>query len=275
MTDYLDAAGLTPYLEKLGFALVGFGCTTCIGNSGPLPDEVADAVDGRTTSPSSPSCRATATSRDGSTRRCARATSPRRRSWSRTRSPVTSTSTCPRDPLGDRAGRDAVYLRDLWPSPDEVREAIAGVGLARAVRARVRRASSTATSAGTRCRRPTGPVYAWDPASTYVQEPPFFGDLDAAPSDPGDIVGARCLVKVGDSITTDHISPAGSIKVDSPAGRYLIERGVAAAGLQLLRRAAREPRGDDARDVRERPAAQRARAGHARARGRRTCPTAR
>ncbi len=113
---------------------------------------------------------------------------------------------------------------------------------------------------------PTGPAYDWDPDSTYVREPPFFQKASADPVGSGEvegsrIEGARILVAVGDSITTDHISPAGAIRPDSPAGRYLLEHGVPAAGLQLVRGEAREPRGDDAGNVRERAPAQRARAG--------------
>jgi len=129
------------------------------------------------------------------------------------------------EPLGHGPDGSAVYLRDVWPSPQEVREAIA----ASVSPDQFEREYGRIFEGDERWRSlptPEGPVYAWDPSSTYVQEPPFFEALAAVPAAPSDIVRARCLVKVGDSITTDHISPAGAIKPDSPAGRYLIERGV-------------------------------------------------
>jgi aconitate hydratase len=224
VTEYLDAAGLTPYLDKLGFSLVGFGCTTCIGNSGPLPDEVADAV----------------TEND----LAVVAVLSGNRNFEGRIHPLVRASYLASPPLvvayalaghaevdlssqslGATADGTEVYLRDLWPSSDEVRAAIA----ASVSPQQFEREYGRIFDGDERWRglpTPEGPVYAWDPSSTYVQEPPFFGNLDPAPSEPVDIVGARCLVKVGDSITTDHISPAGAIKVESPAGRYLIERGV-------------------------------------------------
>jgi len=224
VTEYLDAAGLTPYLDKLGFSLVGFGCTTCIGNSGPLPEEVANAVtdndlavvavlsgnrnfEGRI----HPLVRASYL-----------ASPPLVVAYALAGHAEVDLST---QPLGATPDGTEVYLRDLWPSSDEVRASIA----ASVTSEQFEREYGKIFDGDERWRglpTPGGPVYAWDPSSTYVQEPPFFGDLDPEPSEPVDIVGARCLVKVGDSITTDHISPAGAIKVDSPAGRYLIERGV-------------------------------------------------
>jgi aconitate hydratase len=224
VTEYLDAAGLTPYLDKLGFSLVGFGCTTCIGNSGPLPDEVADAV----------------TEND----LAVVAVLSGNRNFEGRIHPLVRASYLASPPLvvayalaghvevdlssqslGATADGTEVFLRDLWPSPDEVQAAIA----ASVSPEQFEREYGRIFDGDERWRglpTPVGPVYAWDPSSTYVQEPPFFGNLDPEPSEPVDIIGARCLVKVGDSITTDHISPAGAIKVDSPAGRYLIERGV-------------------------------------------------
>ena len=224
VTEYLDAAGLTPYLDKLGFSLVGFGCTTCIGNSGPLPDEVADAV--------TENDLAVVAVLSGNRNFEGRIHPLVRASYLASPPLVVAYALAGHaevdlssQPLGATADGTEVYLRDLWPSSDEVQAAIA----ASVSPEQFEREYGRIFDGDERWRglpTPEGPVYAWDPSSTYVQEPPFFGNLDPAPSEPVDIVGARCLVKVGDSITTDHISPAGAIKVDSPAGRYLIERGV-------------------------------------------------
>ncbi len=224
VTEYLDAAGLTPYLDKLGFSLVGFGCTTCIGNSGPLPDEVADAV--------TENDLAVVAVLSGNRNFEGRIHPLVRASYLASPPLVVAFALAGHvdidlstEPLGTTPDGTPVHLRDLWPSTGEVREAIA----ASVSPDQFQREYGRIFDGDERWRAlptPGGPVYDWDTSSTYVREPPFFGDLDATPSDPGDIVGARCLVKVGDSITTDHISPAGSIKVDAPAGRYLIERGV-------------------------------------------------
>ena len=224
VTEYLDAAGLTPYLDKLGFSLVGFGCTTCIGNSGPLPDEVADAV--------TENDLAVVAVLSGNRNFEGRIHPLVRASYLASPPLVVAYALAGHaevdlssQPLGATAEGTEVYLRDLWPSSDEVRAAIA----ASVSPEQFEREYGRIFDGDERWRglpTPEGPVYAWDPSSTYVQEPPFFSDLHPAPSEPVDIVGARCLVKVGDSITTDHISPAGAIKVESPAGRYLIERGV-------------------------------------------------
>jgi aconitate hydratase len=222
VTDYLDRAGLTPYLDKLGFSLVGYGCTTCIGNSGPLPEQVANAVDegdlnvvavlsgnrnfeGRI----HPQVRASYL-----------ASPPLCVAYALAGSVQIDLTT---EPLG-RGTDGPVFLSDIWPEPDEVAEAI--------------RTSLEPQQFETEYGRiwdgdehwaalpsPTGPMYDWDPDSTYVQEPPFFDGLDDAVVG-GNIEGARVLVKVGDSITTDHISPAGSIKAESPAGEYLKAHGV-------------------------------------------------
>jgi aconitate hydratase len=224
VTEYLDAAGLTPYLDKLGFSLVGFGCTTCIGNSGPLPDDVADAV--------TRGDLAVAAVLSGNRNFEGRIHPQVRGSYLASPPLVVAFALAGHlevdlssEPLGTSADGTEVYLRDLWPSAEEVREAIA----AAVSPEQFEREYGRIFDGDERWRSlptPEGPAYAWDPDSTYVQEPPFFLDIDAEPSDPPDVLRARCLVKVGDSITTDHISPAGSIKVDSPAGRYLTEHGI-------------------------------------------------
>ncbi|HEX7345209.1 MAG TPA: aconitate hydratase AcnA, partial [Candidatus Limnocylindrales bacterium] len=222
VTDYLDRAGLTPYLDELGFALVGYGCTTCIGNSGPLIDEVAQAVDDHDLN--------VVAVLSGNRNFEGRVHPQVRASYLASPPLCVAYALAGRldldlttDPIG-RSADGPVYLRDIWPSPEDVRDAVA--------------AAITDEQFTTQYGRiwdgdehwrglptPTGPVYDWAADSTYVREPPFFdGSGDARPV--GDIEGARILVKVGDSITTDHISPAGSIKLDSPAGLYLRERGV-------------------------------------------------
>jgi len=221
VTDYLDRAGLTPYLEKLGFALVGYGCTTCIGNSGPLPDEVAAAVDERDLN--------VVAVLSGNRNFEGRIHPQVRASYLASPPLVVAYALAGRvdvdlttEPIGEGAD-GPVYLRDLWPSPIEiaeaVRDAITEEQFAEQY-ARIWEGDERWKGLPT----PEGPTYGWDPASTYVQEPPFFADLTPRPI--SDVDGARALVKVGDSITTDHISPAGSIKRDSPAGRYLTDHGV-------------------------------------------------
>ncbi|HSL10264.1 MAG TPA: aconitate hydratase AcnA [Actinomycetota bacterium] len=221
VTDYLDRAGLTPYLEKLGFGLVGYGCTTCIGNSGPLPDDVAAAVDERDLN--------VVAVLSGNRNFEGRIHPQVRASYLASPPLVVAYALAGRidldltsEPLGEGAD-GPVFLRDVWPSPVEIAEAVRDA----ITEDQFAQQYARIWEGDERWRRlptPPGPAYAWDPASTYVQEPPFFTDL--APPVAGDIEGARVLVKVGDSITTDHISPAGSIKADSPAGRYLVERGV-------------------------------------------------
>ncbi len=224
VTQYLDEAGLTPYLEELGFHTVGYGCTTCIGNSGPLPEPVSRAV------------------AEGDLVACA-VLSGNRNFEARIHPEVKANYlaspplvvayalagrldvdlTC--EPLGLGADGRPVYLADIWPSREEIGEVMA---------AAIRREMFARTYADVyggdeRWRSlpvPAGDVFAWDEASTYVRRPPYFDDMSREPLPVEDIRGARCLVMVGDSVTTDHISPAGAIKVESPAGRYLIEQGV-------------------------------------------------
>jgi len=221
VTDYLDRSGLTPYLEKLGFGLVGYGCTTCIGNSGPLIEEVATAVDEGDLN--------VVAVLSGNRNFEGRVHPQVRASYLASPPLVVAYALAGRadidlttQPLA-QGPEGPVFLRDLWPAPEEIAEAVAAAIEPQQFAeeyARIWDGDERWRALDT----PAGSVYAWDEASTYVQDPPFFAELE--PRRYEDIVGARILVKVGDSITTDHISPAGSIKVDSPAGRYLVERGV-------------------------------------------------
>ncbi|MEX0988770.1 MAG: aconitate hydratase AcnA [Actinomycetota bacterium] len=223
VTDYLDAAGLTPYLDKLGFGLVGYGCTTCIGNSGPLPDEVAEQIEERDLT--------VAAVLSGNRNFEGRIHALVRGSYLASPPLVVAYALAGRvdvdlttEPIGHADGTP-VFLRDVWPSPDEITEAVTQAVTAEQFRAQYARIFD-GDERWNALDSPTGAMYAWDPDSTYVQEPPFFAGLDQADAEPTDVIGARVLVKVGDSVTTDHISPAGAIKPDSPAGRYLLERGV-------------------------------------------------
>jgi len=206
-------------LERLGFHLVGYGCTTCIGNSGPLPDPVADAV----TSGELVVAAVLSGNRNFEgriTRSCARTTWRRRRWSSPTRSRGRWTSIPSRDPLGtDRQG-EPVFLRDVWPTPDEVRDA------RRAVDARLFREEYAKVTEGDEHWRsmpvPAGELYAWAPSSTYIKSPPFFSGMRPDPTPPGDVTGARVLALLGDSVTTDHISPPGRSRRTAPRGRYLV-----------------------------------------------------
>jgi len=226
VTDYLKQAGLLEHLEKLGFYLVGYGCTTCIGNSGPLASAEVEALvtDGDLSVVAVLSGNRNFEARIHPLVRASYLASP----------PLvvayalagTIRRDLTEDPLGQdvRTGRP-VYLKDLWPSPDEVDQVIR-----ECVRQEMYRHEYARIYDGDehwqRMRAPTGAIYEWDPDSTYVREPPYFEGFGPEPAPVRDIEGARVLVMVGDSVTTDHISPAGSIPPASPAGRYLISKGV-------------------------------------------------
>jgi aconitate hydratase len=224
VTEYLNAAGLTPYLEQLGFHLVGYGCTTCIGNSGPLPEEIAAAVRERQLVV----CAVLSGNRnfEGRIQQDVRANylaSPplvvayALAGWM-TRDLTT-------EPLGDDPSGQPVYLQDIWPTEQELQET-----MLRAVGAEMfRRTYAEVFTGDERWRRlpvPEGSRFAWDPESTYIRKPTFLEGMTMETAPLADIHGARVLALLGDSVTTDHISPAGSIRADSPAGRYLMEKGV-------------------------------------------------
>ncbi len=227
VSDYLAKAGLSKALDALGFNLVGYGCTTCIGNSGPLPDPIADAVTRGDL---------VAVSVLSGNRNFEGRINPHVRA-NYLASPMLVVAYAiagnmgvdlMNDPLGrDRRGKP-VYLRDIWPTNREIEAAIR-----KAVSATMFRKRYADVFEGDARWRKTpvakGLTYRWEPDSTYVRNPPYFETMTPQPAPLADVVGARPLALLGDSITTDHISPAGSIKTDSPAGRYLIEHGVTVA----------------------------------------------
>jgi aconitate hydratase len=224
VTEYYERAGLTPYLEELGFFTVGYGCTTCIGNSGPLPEPISAAV--------AEGDLVVASVLSGNRNFEARIHPEVKANYLASPPLVVAYAIAGRmdldltsEPLGqDRDGND-VYLADIWPSSQEIDAAVAA-----SVEGEMFRRTYADVFKGDDNWRsldvPEGELFAWDPGSTYVRQPPYFEGMPREPGTVGDIAGARCLVMLGDSVTTDHISPAGSIKPDSPAGKYLIEHGV-------------------------------------------------
>ncbi len=224
VTRYLELAGLAPYLEQLGFHTVGYGCTTCIGNSGPLPEPISEAV-GR-------GDLVVVAVLSGNRNFEARIHQEVKANYLASPPLVVAYALTGRidldltsEPLGKGSdGRD-VYLVDIWPSAAQVQEVITA-----SVRSEMFREVYANVYAGDKRWRalpvPGGDRFAWAPESTYIRHPRYFAELPREPEPVQDIEGARCLVVLGDSVTTDHISPAGSIGLDSPAGRYLLEHGV-------------------------------------------------
>ena len=237
VTRYLDAAGLTPYLEQLGFYTVGYGCTTCIGNSGPLPDEVSAEIEARDLTVAA--VLSGNRNFEGRIHPLVRAnylaSPPLVVAYALAGSVTTDLTTEPLGYISDSSGRSPdpslaqeavpVYLRDIWPSQAEIQAEIS-----RSLRPEMFRGQYadvfTGNETWNQVAAPQGQLYAWDPDSTYIQEPPFFVDLTLEPGPLADVHGARVLAFLGDSVTTDHISPAGSIDPDSPAGRYLLAHGI-------------------------------------------------
>ncbi|WP_326800405.1 aconitate hydratase AcnA [Streptomyces sp. NBC_01808] len=222
--DYYDRAGLTPYLDKLGFNLVGYGCTTCIGNSGPLPEEISKAVNEHDLA---------VTSVLSGNRNFEGRINPDVKMNYLASPPLvvayalagTMKTDITREPLGtDKEGKP-VYLKDIWPSEQEVEQVVAA-----AIGEEMFTESYQDVFAGDEQWQalpiPTGDTFAWDAESTYVRKPPYFEGMGMDPAPVEDIAGARVLALLGDSVTTDHISPAGAIKADTPAGKYLTEHGV-------------------------------------------------
>lgn len=224
VTEYLKKANVLESLEALGFHVAGYGCATCIGNSGPLPDEVSKAIaDNDMTVAAVLSGNRNFEGRVHAQVKANYLASP----------PLvvayalagTVNIDLANDPIGYDQANQPVYLKDIWPTKDEIHEAIntaMGPELYREKYANVFRANERWNKIDV----PEGELYEWDEKSTYIANPPFFENLGAGISDIADIRGARTLALLGDSVTTDHISPAGNIKVDSPAGKFLIEHGV-------------------------------------------------
>jgi aconitate hydratase len=224
VTDYLAQSGLDQYLNQLGFNLVGYGCTTCIGNSGPLPDDVSAEIDARGL--------VVASVLSGNRNFEGRVQQQVRANYLASPPLVvayalagTMNLDLTTEPLGTGKDGKPVYLRDIWPTEREVQQT-----MLESVRAEQFKTQYADVFRGDerwqKLDVPTGERFAWDKDSTYVRNPPFLENVTLEPSPLADIRGARVLALLGDSITTDHISPAGSIKKDSPAGKYLIAHGV-------------------------------------------------
>jgi aconitate hydratase len=224
VTDYLAKAGLLPYLEQLGFYVAGYGCATCIGNSGPLPDEVSQAIaDNDMTVAAVLSGNRNFEGRVHAQVKANYLASPPLVVAYALAGTVDIDLT--KDPIGHDRNGQPVYLKDIWPTNEEIQEAIRSALSPEMFRAKYANVF-TQNEQWNRIPVPQGELYAWDDKSTYIANPPFFENLGAEPGDIADIRGARALALLGDSVTTDHISPAGNIKVDSPAGKYLTEHGV-------------------------------------------------
>ncbi|MFD8045189.1 aconitate hydratase AcnA [Streptomyces chartreusis] len=224
VTDYFDKAGLTPYLDKVGFNLVGYGCTTCIGNSGPLPEEVSKAVNDHDL--------AVTSVLSGNRNFEGRINPDVKMNYLASPPLVVAYALAgsmkvdiTRDALGADQDGNPVFLKDIWPSEAEVNDVVAN-----AIGEDMFSKSYSDVFAGDAQWQalsiPTGNTFEWDAESTYVRKPPYFEGMTMETTPVSDIAGARVLAKLGDSVTTDHISPAGAIKADTPAGKYLTEHGV-------------------------------------------------
>jgi len=227
VTDYYERAGLLPYLEKLRFNVVGYGCTTCIGNSGPLPADVSKSIDEHGL--------VAVSVLSGNRNFEGRVNVDVRANYLMSPPLVVAYALAGRighnfdaDPLGtDKEGKP-VYLKDIWPTQAEVAAAIEK-GVTRESFRKEYATVSEGDASWQGLNFPTGDVYQWEPDSTYIRQAPYFEGMTKTPAPVSDILGARVLAVLGDSVTTDHISPAGNIKANGPAGKYLAEHGVKAA----------------------------------------------
>ena len=224
VTDYYDRADLTKYMEALGFNLVGYGCVTCIGNSGPLPAEISAAINEKDL--------AAAAVLSGNRNFEGRISPDVRMNYLASPPLVvayaiagTMNHDFEKDPIGTDKNGAAVYLKDIWPSAQEIESVVAN-----SITSEMFRKDYASVFEGDHRWKaldtPTGETFEWDPNSTYVRKPPYFEGMPRNPVPVTDIAGARVLAMLGDSVTTDHISPAGNIKADSPAGKYLQSHGV-------------------------------------------------
>ena len=224
VTDYYTKAGLLPYLEKLRFNVVGYGCTTCIGNSGPLPSDVSKSIDEHGL--------VAVSVLSGNRNFEGRVNVDVRANYLMSPPLVVAYALAGKighnfdtDPLGtDQAGKP-VYLKDIWPTQAEVAEAIEK-GLSSESFRKEYATVSDGDASWQGLSFPTGDVYQWEPDSTYIRQAPYFDGITSKPAPVTDIIGARVLAVLGDSVTTDHISPAGNIKANGPAGKYLADHGV-------------------------------------------------
>ncbi|GAA1740124.1 aconitate hydratase AcnA [Isoptericola hypogeus] len=224
VTNYYEKAGMWPYLEKLGFHLVGYGCATCIGNSGPLDEKISEAVNEHDLS---------VVSVLSGNRNFEGRINPDVKMNYLASPPLviayalagTMEFDFESDPLGRDEAGDPIFLRDIWPTPEEVQATIDS-SIDRGMFTKDYADVFTGDDRWRALETPEGDTFSWDAESTYVRKPPYFEGMGAQPEPVADITGARVLAKLGDSVTTDHISPAGAIKADSPAGVYLAEHGI-------------------------------------------------
>ena len=224
VTDYYDRAGLTPYMQELGFHLVGYGCVTCIGNSGPLPIEISKAVNDNDLA---------VTAVLSGNRNFEGRISPDVKMNYLASPPLvvayaiagTMDHDFEKDSLGNDKEGKPVYLKDIWPSPKEIQSVI-DASISSEMFTKDYASVFDGDHRWNSLATPTGKTFEWDTKSTYVRRPPYFDGMPKQPTPVTDIAGARVIAILGDSVTTDHISPAGNIKVDSPAGKYLAEHGV-------------------------------------------------
>ncbi|MEV7413758.1 aconitate hydratase AcnA [Streptomyces sp. NPDC089919] len=224
VTDYFDKAGLTPYLDKLGFNLVGYGCTTCIGNSGPLDEEISKAIN---------EADLAVTSVLSGNRNFEGRINPDVKMNYLASPPLVVAYAIAgsmkvditKDALGTDTDGNPVFLKDIWPSEAEVNDVVANA-IGEDMFSKSYQDVFAGDAQWQALQVPTGNTFEWDPQSTYVRKPPYFEGMTMETTPVSDIAGARVLAKLGDSVTTDHISPAGAIKADTPAGKYLTEHGV-------------------------------------------------
>ncbi|APF39784.1 aconitate hydratase AcnA [Neomicrococcus aestuarii] len=224
VTDYYEKSGLTPFLEKLGFYIVGYGCATCIGNSGPLESEISEAVQANDLS---------VTAVLSGNRNFEGRINPDVKMNYLASPPLVIAYALAgsmdfdfeNDSLGTNEKGEEVFLKDIWPNPIEVQQVIDS-SIDEAMFTKGYEGVFEGDDRWKSLDTPAGDTFSWDPKSTYVRKPPYFEGMQAQPEPVKDIAGARVLLKLGDSVTTDHISPAGSFKSDTPAGRYLLENGV-------------------------------------------------